>query len=285
MKDLVKSIREKDPARPGALEVILAYNGFHAVLIHRMNHWLWGKGLRTLARALANIGRILTGVEIHPEAKIGERLFIDHGTGVVIGQTAVIGDDVTIYHGVTLGGVGRRDYQPGQKRHPTVGDWVMIGAGAQVLGDITVGHHAKIGSNSVVTTDVPDGATVLGIPARVVGGDDLARGYGLPSREEMEHLTSTLDCIIGEMSLIRRELKMPEAETCAEPKAEKPEKSRKGAAAVKAGAKKTGAKKPGIKKTGVKTAGIKTAKKAQAEDQAALNSDAKPQASRSEAAG
>lgn len=216
--DDIKAIQSRDPAAPGFLEVCLAYNGFHAVLIHRMNHWLWEKGLRTLARTLANIGRILTGVEIHPEAKIGQRLFIDHGTGVVIGQTAVIGDDVTIYHGVTLGGVGRRDQQPGQKRHPTILDGAMIGAGAQVLGDITVGRHAKVGSNSVVTNDIPDGATALGIPARVVGGDDTARGYGLPSREEMETITSTIDCIMEEMGRIRQELKIPHPENCEEKK-------------------------------------------------------------------
>ncbi|MCC6598459.1 MAG: serine O-acetyltransferase [Alphaproteobacteria bacterium] len=216
IKDDIKAIQARDPAAPGFLEVCLAYNGFHAVLIHRMNHWLWGKGARTLARVLANIGRIFTGVEIHPEAKIGKRLFIDHGIGVVIGQTAVIGDDVTIYHGVTLGGVGRADQQ-GQKRHPTILDRAMIGAGAQILGDITVGHHAKVGSNSVVTNDIPDGATALGIPARVVGGDDTARGYGMPSRAEMEQITFTIDCIVREMGNIKRELNIAE-EDCAEEK-------------------------------------------------------------------
>lgn len=221
MMDLIASIRERDPAKPGVLEVILAYNGFHAVMIHRMNHWLWGKGLRTLARTLANIGRILTGVEIHPQARIGRRLFIDHGSSVVIGQTSVIGDDVTIYHGVTLGGVGRRDYKPGLKRHPTILDGAMIGAGAQILGDITIGRHAKIGSNSVVTTDVPDGVTALGIPARIVGGDDRTRGYGLPSREEMESLTAAIDGVMKEMSHIRRELQIPEAESPAEKKPRK----------------------------------------------------------------
>jgi serine O-acetyltransferase len=225
--DDIKSIQSRDPAAPTFMEVVLGYNGFHAVLFHRMNNWLWKIGLKALSRFLANIGRILTGIEIHPEAKIGARLFIDHGTGVVIGQTAIIGDDVTIYHGVTLGGVGRAD-QEGEKRHPTISNGAMIGAGAQVLGDITIGENAKVGSNSVVTNDIPAGATALGIPARVIGGDDKARGYGMPSRAEMEQLTTTLDCVIREMGEIKRELKMPNAEKdCAKPKKKSPPKKKK----------------------------------------------------------
>ena len=205
MSDLIKSIQERDPANPSYLEVLLAYNGFHAVCFHRMNNWLWHLGLRTLARFFANVSRMLTGIEIHPEAKIGKRFFIDHGTGVVIGQTAVIEDNVTLYHGVTLGGVGRVGSVDG-KRHPTLKEGAIIGAGAQVLGDITVGVHAKVGSNSVVTGDIPDGATAIGIPARVIGGDDKARAYGMPSRQEMEDVTFTIDCIIKEMGKIKREL-------------------------------------------------------------------------------
>ena len=215
MTGLIKSIQKRDPASPTFLEVVLAYNGFHAVVWHRFNNVLWGVGLKALARFFANIARILTGIEIHPEAKIGERLFIDHGTGVVIGQTAIIGDDVTIYHGVTLGGVGRTD-QHGTKRHPTIEEGAMIGAGTQVLGDITIGKHAKVGSNSVVTTDIPDGATALGIPARVIGGDDKARGYGMPSRKEMDDLVTTLDCVMREMKHIRAELNMPVDAGCEE---------------------------------------------------------------------
>lgn len=206
----IKSIQKNDPAAPGALEVIFAYNGFHAVLFHRMNSVIWAMGLKTIARILANIGRILTGIEIHPEAKIGERLFIDHGTGVVIGQTAVIGNDVTIYHGVTLGGVGRSD-QRGAKRHPTIEDGAMVGAGAQVLGDVTVGENAKIGSNSVVTSDIPEGTTALGSPARVIGGDDKKRGYGMPSRNEMQQVSMTLDCLMREVEELRAAVKKPTA--------------------------------------------------------------------------
>ncbi len=213
--DDIRAIQKRDPASPTFMEVCLAYNGFHAVVIHRLSQALWEMGLRALARGLANFGRFLTGVEIHPQATIGQRLFIDHGTGVVIGQTAIIGDDVTIYHGVTLGGVGRSD-QKGQKRHPTIGNGAMIGAGAQVLGDITVGAHAKVGSNSVVTSDIPDGRTALGIPARVIGGDEEARAYGMPSREEMESVTFTIDCIVREMGHIKRELNIVTSAPCEE---------------------------------------------------------------------
>lgn len=205
--ELIEAIQKRDPAKPTVLEVFLGYNGFHAVVWHRLNNWLWHRGLKGPARFLSNIARILTGIEIHPEAQIGRRLFIDHGTGVVIGQTAVVGDDVTIYHGVTLGGVGRRG-DTGPKRHPTIENHVMIGAGAQVLGNITIGTHAKIGANSVVTNDVPEGATALGIPARIVGGDDVDRAYGLPSRAEMEDLMSSLDCLMGEVARIQQTLDM-----------------------------------------------------------------------------
>jgi len=203
MFETIRAIQERDPARPTFLEVALGYNGFHALMWHRMNHAIWNMDLRALARFSANIARIVTGIEIHPEAKIGRRLFIDHGTGVVIGQTSVIGDDVTIYHGVTLGGVGRTGQVDG-KRHPTIKSGAMIGAGAQVLGDVTVGEGAKIGSNSVVTKDVPGHMTALGIPAMIVGGDDARRGYGMPSREEMEDLISTIDCLIHEVGKIKK---------------------------------------------------------------------------------
>lgn len=213
MIDLIKAIQKRDPAQPTFLEVVFAYNGFHAILFHRMNNAIWHLGLRALARSLANIARILTGIEIHPEAKIGERLFIDHGTGVVIGQTSVIEDDVTIYHGVTLGGVGRQGIVDG-KRHPTIKTHAVIGAGAQVLGDITVGEYAKVGANSVVTSDVPGHATALGIPARIIGGDDIERAYGLPSRKEMEDLNGTLDCLMNEMEKIKKTLKISEPSDC-----------------------------------------------------------------------
>ena len=184
MFDLLRSIQKRDPAKPTFAEVLLGYNGYHAVCLYRVNHWVWGLGLRALARFLSNITRILTGVEIHPQAQIGKNLFIDHGTGVVIGQTAIIGDNVTIYHGVTLGGVGREG-QVGGKRHPTVEEGAIIGSGAQVLGDIIIGAGAKIGSNSVVTSDVPAGCTAVGVPARVIRCAEMARAYGMPTVEEL----------------------------------------------------------------------------------------------------
>lgn len=158
----IKSIFERDPAARNTPEVILCYPGFQAVLIYRLSNLMWKAKLKLIARITANVGRIITGIEIHPAAKIGKKLFIDHGIGVVIGETAVIGDGCTLYHGVTLGGVS---WEKG-KRHPTLGNDVIIGAGAKVLGPITLGNGSKIGSNAVVLEDVPSGTTVVGIPAR-----------------------------------------------------------------------------------------------------------------------
>lgn len=165
LKEDIRCVMERDPAARNAFEVITTYPGFHALIMHRCNHWLWGKGLRWLARVLSTLARWLTGIEIHPGARIGRRFFIDHGMGVVIGETAEIGDDCTLYHGVTLGGTA---WEKG-KRHPTLKNNVIIGAGAKVLGPITVAEDARVGSNAVVVKDVPAGATVVGIPARVAG--------------------------------------------------------------------------------------------------------------------
>lgn len=155
-----KNIVEKDPACRNILEAILLYPGFHAILFHKLAHFLYSNNLKFLARLISQIGRLLTGIEIHPGAKIGIKLFIDHGIGVVIGETATIGDNCTIYHNVTLGGTGKDK----DKRHPDIGDNVMIGAGAKILGPIKVGNNSKIGANSVILNDVPDNSTVVGIP-------------------------------------------------------------------------------------------------------------------------
>lgn len=155
---------ERDPAARNRLEVLLTYPGVHAVIAHRICHVLWKRGLRFVARWLSYVTRMFTQIDIHPGATIGRRFFIDHGCGVVIGETAEIGNDVTLYHGVTLGGVA---WNAG-KRHPTLCDGVMVGAGAKILGPVTVGRLARIGANSVVIHDVPDGMTVVGIPGRVV---------------------------------------------------------------------------------------------------------------------
>lgn len=163
LKDL-DSYFSRDPAARKKSEIILCYPGFHAIAFHRAAHFLWKKNLRLTARFLAHIGRWMTGIEIHPGATIGERLFIDHGMGTVIGETAVIGDGVTLYHDITLGGVS---WNKG-KRHPTLEDGVIVGSGAQILGPVTVGKNAKIGSNAVVVKDVPEEATMVGIPARRV---------------------------------------------------------------------------------------------------------------------
>jgi serine O-acetyltransferase len=157
---------DRDPAARTRFEVITTYPGFHAVLVHRASHVLWRNGLMWLARVLSNVARWFTGIEIHPGATIGRRFFIDHGMGVVIGETAQIGDDCTLYHGVTLGGTS---WEKG-KRHPTLGNDVVIGAGAKVLGPILIGDDVRIGSNAVVLKDVPPGATVVGVPGRVVSG-------------------------------------------------------------------------------------------------------------------
>lgn len=164
IKEDIASVFERDPAARHAFEVLTTYPGLHAIWLHRIAHKLWGLGCKTPARMLSTFNRWLTGVEIHPGATIGRRCFIDHGMGVVIGETAVIGDDVTLYHGVTLGGV---TWNSG-KRHPTLANHVVVGAGAKILGPFTVGEGARIGSNSVVVKEVPPGATVVGIPARIV---------------------------------------------------------------------------------------------------------------------
>lgn len=164
IKEDITSVFERDPAARTTLEVIICYPGFHARMVHKLSHRLWQAGLKLLARFISHIGRWVTGIEIHPGAKIGRRFFIDHGMGVVIGETSEIGDDCTLYHGVTLGGTS---WNKG-KRHPTLGNRVVVGAGAKILGPITIGDGAKIGSNAVVVKDVPPGATAVGIPARVL---------------------------------------------------------------------------------------------------------------------
>ncbi|MGA2327842.1 MAG: serine O-acetyltransferase [Bryobacteraceae bacterium] len=164
IKEQVETIFREDPAAKSVLEIVFCYPGFHAILLHRLAHKFYGWRMRFVARLLSQIGRALTGIEIHPGAKIGRRFFIDHGMGVVIGETAEVGDDVLLYQGVTLGGTGKEK----GKRHPTLGNHVVVGTGAKVLGNIRIGDHVKIGAGSVVIRSVPDHSTVVGVPGRVV---------------------------------------------------------------------------------------------------------------------
>ena len=159
----VRAVFDRDPAARSTLEVLFCYPGLHAIWFYRLGHWFWTHRLFFLGRLTSHLGRWLTGIEIHPGAQIGEGFFIDHGMGVVIGETTEIGDNVTLYHGVTLGGVSWRK----EKRHPTIGDHVVVGAGAKVLGPITVGEHSRIGANSVVVKDVPPHSVVVGVPGRM----------------------------------------------------------------------------------------------------------------------
>ena len=168
IKEEVRAIKERDPAARNAFEIIFMYSGFHAVCWHKLSHWLYKHKRYSLARYISQCCRFWTGIEIHPGAKIGRGLFIDHGMGVVIGETTEIGDNVTIYQGVTLGGTGKET----GKRHPTIGNNVMIGCGAKVLGPFTVGDNSKIASNAVVLSEVPANSTCVGVPARVVKIND-----------------------------------------------------------------------------------------------------------------
>jgi serine O-acetyltransferase len=168
LREQIDTVFRRDPAARSVLEIVLCYPGFHAILLHRIAHRLYGAGWFTLARVVSQLSRTLTGIEIHPGARIGRRFFIDHGMGVVIGETAEIGDDVLLYQGVTLGGTGKDT----GKRHPTLGNAVVVGTGAKILGNIRIGDSVKVGAGSVVVRPVPDHSTVVGVPGRIVGNVD-----------------------------------------------------------------------------------------------------------------
>jgi serine O-acetyltransferase len=167
IREDIRIVFDRDPAARSNLEILLTSPGLHAIVLHRVNHWLWNNGFSLIGRIGSHFTRFITGIEIHPGAKIGERFFIDHGMAVVIGETAEVGDDCSIYHGVTLGGTS---WQKG-KRHPTLENGVIIGAGAKILGPITLGEGARVGSNAVVVKDVPSGATVVGVPGHIIDKD------------------------------------------------------------------------------------------------------------------
>ncbi|HEV1284940.1 MAG TPA: serine O-acetyltransferase [Bryobacteraceae bacterium] len=191
IREQIDTVFKRDPAARSVLEILLCYPGFHAVLIHRLAHGVYNRGWFTFARVISQFSRTMTGIEIHPGATIGRRFFIDHGMGIVIGETAEIGDDVLMYQGVTLGGTGK---QTG-KRHPTIGNEVVIGTGAKILGNIKIGDHVKVGAGSVVVRSVPDHSTVVGVPGRVVGDanadlDTLEHGkLPDPEAQAMDELT------------------------------------------------------------------------------------------------
>jgi serine O-acetyltransferase len=166
-REYVASVFDRDPAAKSWIEVVLCYPGLHALWAHRVNHWLWTHHLQLLARFCSQVSRLLTGIEIHPGAEIGRRFFIDHGMGVVIGETTIIGDDVTLYQGVTLGGTGKEK----GKRHPTLGNNVVVGGGAKILGNVTIGENCRVGAGSVVLSDVPDNSTIVGVPGHIIFRD------------------------------------------------------------------------------------------------------------------
>lgn len=218
IKEDIQSVFDRDPAARNSFEVLTAYPGIQAVLIHRVSHWLWGRKLLWLARILSNIARWFTGIEIHPGAQIGRRFFIDHGMGVVIGETAIISDDCTLYHGVTLGGTS---WDKG-KRHPTLGNNVVVGAGAKVLGPIEIGDGSRIGSNAVVLKSVPANSTVVGVPGRLV--EQKAAETGAEHREQMakkmgfdaygatsdapDPVAHAINCMLDHMHVIDKKMKM-----------------------------------------------------------------------------
>jgi len=213
----IDSVFARDPAARSRAEILLCYPGVHAVIFYRMYHWLWRKGFKLLARFLSMLGRFFTGIEIHPGAKVGKRFFIDHGMGTVIGETAAIGDDVTIYHDVTLGGVSPVDDKKGALRHPQIGNNVIIGSGAQLLGPIRVGNNARIGSNAVVVKDIEAGSTVVGIPARAViektvSHDQHFDAYaGTPQAEEADPVVAMLDKLQNDIANLK--MRVNELET------------------------------------------------------------------------
>ena len=201
LRETIRTYRERDPAARSNMEVLFCYPGVHAVMWHRLSHWLWEHELYFMGRFSSHIARWLTGIEIHPAAKLGRRLVIDHGMGVVIGETAEVGDDCYFYHQVTLG-VARTS---SGKRHPTVGNNVIIGAGAKVLGPITVGDNARVGSNAVVVDPVPADTTVVGVPARPVDRALPRRGagfdpYGMPDDASLDPLLRDLETLRAELA-------------------------------------------------------------------------------------
>jgi serine O-acetyltransferase len=213
IREDIQFVLKEDPAATGWFSVLINYSGLHAVWAHRLNHWLWRHGFRLLARSLSQVSRFWTGVEIHPGAQIGRSLFIDHGMGVVIGETAIIGDDVTLYHGVTLGGTSLAK----KKRHPTLGNGVVVGNTSSILGDIVVGDNSRVGAGSVVLRDVPPNSTVVGVPAHIVYRDG-KRVLITDPREIKDPLSDALIALSKDVNELRSRLdKLAHLEAVAAP--------------------------------------------------------------------
>lgn len=210
IKEDIRMVKEKDPAARTSLEVILAYSGLHAVIFHRIAHWFYLKKFFLVARLISQFSRFLTGIEIHPGAKIGKGLLIDHGSGVVIGETAEIGDNCLIYQGVTLGGTGKEH----GKRHPTLGNNVMVGSGARVLGPFKVGDNAKIAANAVVLEEVPENSTAVGVPARIVRreGQKISRYQDLDQVHIPDPVSQELCKQLVKIEKLQREIEKLKAE-------------------------------------------------------------------------
>ena len=218
LQEDIEAARQRDPAARNGLEVLLAYPGIHAIIIHRLAHALAMRGWVTMPRLISHVARLLTGIEIHPRAQIGRRLFIDHGMGIVIGETAIVGDDCHLYQGVTLGGTSTRR----EKRHPTLDRGVIFGSGAQILGPITVGADARVGANAVVTKDVPPGCTAIGIPARLIACKDPEAqkafvAYGTPgdipdpTQRALDGMRAQLNALASRVEELEGELAKREA--------------------------------------------------------------------------
>lgn len=215
LREDVHSVFERDPAASSILMVLLCYPGLYAVWVHRISHWFWCKKFKLLARLCSQIARFWTGIEVHPGARIGRRLFIDHGSGVVIGETAIVGDDVTLYQGVTLGGTGKEK----GKRHPTLLDRVFVGSNANILGNITIGENSRVGAGSVVLRDVPPDSTVVGVPAHIIYREgkrvlitdpqelkDPLSGVILALAGEIKQMQARLDVLDGQLMKTTKEL-------------------------------------------------------------------------------
>jgi serine O-acetyltransferase len=212
IREDVATVLERDPAAKSRLEVYLCYSGLHAVWFYRMNHWLWNHGFLLPARWLSQVARWLTGIEIHPGAKIGRRLFIDHGMGVVIGETAVVGEDVTLYQGVTLGGTGKEH----GKRHPTLLDNVVVGGGAKILGNITVASNCRIGAGSVVLRNVPEHSTVVGVPGHIIFRNG-ERVVITDPKQINDPLSEALSAVAAELNKLRDRVQKLEGSDAAGP--------------------------------------------------------------------